>query len=515
MNSFHLLARGGRSFARRQSLWRSLQAYSASLWRLVRWRQTWRFRLLFAVVGALCWGITADGLEAWIVPGMRLQVGARRDVPALLFESLLTLQPPRDETERRLQREGALRGEYEIALQWNTRTDLDLSVIEPSGERIAFDHRSSGNGGQLDVDENVTPHTVEPVEHIVWPFGSAMPGRYQVLVHHYGWHEGPNPTPFQVQVLRHRAAIDEAAIDEPQDGSQPDQTHILPIERHLFTGQALYRQQPQRVATFIVPRRPTIPWTVRLGKACRVAAPLLFSLRGVQLIMLTALWSLAGTAVLAFGFVLVQQKLLQAEHSEPALDSTRRTLRYGAWAGAGGQLFCSVATAILAALTRSDGMPIPRESRWLGLTLLSLLVAGTLSRNVPWLPRPLALAAATIGAALGTIVLTSNGDHPDRVFAAVILGAAIGFAITPPTGGRNHNHSAYNANTYSRAGTHTRIAADTLPLSNSTNGYVLVGDEAGGYRLVGDEIESLTVAGSSLPTQNLPTQKRGRATANH
>lgn len=63
---------------------------------------------------------------------------------------------------RRLLDAGArVGGDVEISLAWNTLTDLDLEVRDPSGELITAEHRHSANGGEQDVDANPTPLSPE------------------------------------------------------------------------------------------------------------------------------------------------------------------------------------------------------------------------------------------------------------------------------------------------------------------------------------------------------------------
>jgi hypothetical protein len=52
-------------------------------------------------------------------------------------------------------------GELEISLAWNTLTDLDLEVRDPTGELTWAEHRRSASGGVQDVDANPTPLTPE------------------------------------------------------------------------------------------------------------------------------------------------------------------------------------------------------------------------------------------------------------------------------------------------------------------------------------------------------------------
>jgi hypothetical protein len=103
--------------------------------------------------------------------------------------------------DRRLNVAGAKTGDIQISLLWDNVHDVDLHVIAPSGEHIMFAHRGSRCGGLLDVDMNVFPQTARPVENVFWPPRGAPPGEYEVYVHHYQFHVGPDPTPFRVRII--------------------------------------------------------------------------------------------------------------------------------------------------------------------------------------------------------------------------------------------------------------------------------------------------------------------------
>ena len=102
-----------------------------------------------------------------------------------------------DELTMRLEREKAKTGGFHVSIAWNNINDLDLHVIEPSGEEISFSHRKSATGGELDVDMNAgSQRNEKPVENIYWPKGNAPHGHYKVLIVYYSNHGGSDPTSF-------------------------------------------------------------------------------------------------------------------------------------------------------------------------------------------------------------------------------------------------------------------------------------------------------------------------------
>jgi hypothetical protein len=74
-------------------------------------------------------------------------------------------------------------GDIEVSLNWGTPTDLDLHVVEPSGEEIYYGNRTSGTGGMLDLDSNAGCNIdgVE-AEHVTWPGVTPPSGTYEVIV---------------------------------------------------------------------------------------------------------------------------------------------------------------------------------------------------------------------------------------------------------------------------------------------------------------------------------------------
>ncbi|MCB1153871.1 hypothetical protein KDL45_09495 [bacterium] len=77
-------------------------------------------------------------------------------------------------------------GDIKVSLTFDASEDLDLYVVEPSGETINFSHRDSSSGGSLDLDSNPACF-IDGVnnENVFWDFGEAPTGEYQVLVDYF------------------------------------------------------------------------------------------------------------------------------------------------------------------------------------------------------------------------------------------------------------------------------------------------------------------------------------------
>jgi len=68
-----------------------------------------------------------------------------------------------------------------VTMMWNTdRTDVDLHVVEPSGEEVYYKHRNSRGGGKVtrDVTQGFGPE--------MYSIGKARRGKYTVKANYYG-----------------------------------------------------------------------------------------------------------------------------------------------------------------------------------------------------------------------------------------------------------------------------------------------------------------------------------------
>ena len=76
-------------------------------------------------------------------------------------------------------------GDVQVSVSWDAPSDVDLHVVEPSGEEIYYGNPGSSTGGQLDVDSNAACNIDgRQIENIRWP-GSAPSGTYIVRVDYW------------------------------------------------------------------------------------------------------------------------------------------------------------------------------------------------------------------------------------------------------------------------------------------------------------------------------------------
>lgn len=77
-------------------------------------------------------------------------------------------------------------GDVKVTLSFDRLHDLDLHVVEPSGNEIFYNQPASESGGQLDLDSGsrCDPGSAN-AENIFWPPGGAPAGDYRVSVQNY------------------------------------------------------------------------------------------------------------------------------------------------------------------------------------------------------------------------------------------------------------------------------------------------------------------------------------------
>ena len=121
--------------------------------------------------------------------------------PTLGPEPELLEQRGANEIDRRLDAAQAQRGDMNVALAWDTLSDVDLAVTCPNGVKINFKNRNPQNcNGSLDVDANVarTALTRTPIENIF--FADPQVGTYQIEVNLFKNRAGQGRQPFDVQL---------------------------------------------------------------------------------------------------------------------------------------------------------------------------------------------------------------------------------------------------------------------------------------------------------------------------
>lgn len=113
-----------------------------------------------------------------------------QDVPSLQFETASGTggapQGPYALSPIRAIRVGT--GDVQVSVSFDSLTDVDLHVIDPSGEEIYYASRESASGGKLDLDANAACTIDSPVinnENITWPTGTAPSGEYIVRLDYW------------------------------------------------------------------------------------------------------------------------------------------------------------------------------------------------------------------------------------------------------------------------------------------------------------------------------------------
>jgi hypothetical protein len=77
-------------------------------------------------------------------------------------------------------------GDVQVSVAWNTAADVDLHVVDPTGEEIYWGSRTSASGGELDLDSNAGCGTDQPRnENTVWPVNGAPAGTYVVRLDYW------------------------------------------------------------------------------------------------------------------------------------------------------------------------------------------------------------------------------------------------------------------------------------------------------------------------------------------
>lgn len=99
-------------------------------------------------------------------------------------------------------------GDIQVSASWNTDTDVDLHVIDPSGEEIYWSHPESASGGALDLDSNAACTPGPRLENVYWAEGAAPAGTYEVRLAYWSDCDLLGETEWRVTVVLGGTSID-------------------------------------------------------------------------------------------------------------------------------------------------------------------------------------------------------------------------------------------------------------------------------------------------------------------
>ena len=109
-------------------------------------------------------------------------------------------------------------GDVQVTLLWDSGVDLDLHVIDPAGDEIYYQVKTSDSGGRLDRDANgECEDEADPIENIYWPTGAAPSGEYRVRVEWYWWCGIDDPQRFELVIQ-----VDGRVVDRITRTLEPD-----------------------------------------------------------------------------------------------------------------------------------------------------------------------------------------------------------------------------------------------------------------------------------------------------
>jgi hypothetical protein len=121
-------------------------------------------------------------------------------------------------------------GDVKITLSFDRLHDLDLHVIEPSGDQIFYQRPGSTIGGQLDLDSgaNCMPSPSNS-ENVFWPPGGAPAGEYRVSVQNYQ-QCSPGEIKFTVRIAYDDVVKTfDGSFPDGSAGEEPTATNVLEI----------------------------------------------------------------------------------------------------------------------------------------------------------------------------------------------------------------------------------------------------------------------------------------------
>ena len=132
-------------------------------------------------------------------------------------------------------------GDAQLTLEWTAAADIDISVVDPDGNKVYYENLSVPSGGQLERDVTCrNPMTTNTqVENIFWPINSLPAGQYTAEVLFSEICEGEEATDvdFSLNVLTHgqsqtfTGAVSEENLSVTFEFSVPPSGNLLNTEQ--------------------------------------------------------------------------------------------------------------------------------------------------------------------------------------------------------------------------------------------------------------------------------------------
>ncbi|MEZ4666652.1 MAG: PPC domain-containing protein [Anaerolineae bacterium] len=117
----------------------------------------------------------------------------------------------------------------QIALTWDTTSNLDLEVRDPIGGSLYWETPSVSSGGQFEGNVNGACNNLSsdaPTEQASWPAGVIPTGSYELIVYYQQQQDCPNSNPANLKLS---ATVDGKSISPIEGTVQPDQVFIASI----------------------------------------------------------------------------------------------------------------------------------------------------------------------------------------------------------------------------------------------------------------------------------------------
>jgi hypothetical protein len=156
----------------------------------VRIRSGASFQTVYMFVG----GVTGNVGGHWQVPlaapttDTSLIVSFGTQLPVSTFDLVFGVAAPNGAigsySSIPIQKLAAASGEVQVSVSWDARSDVDLHVVDPTGEEIYWGNPASASGGELDLDSNASCDIDgQNNENVRWTRAPA--GTFRVLVDYW------------------------------------------------------------------------------------------------------------------------------------------------------------------------------------------------------------------------------------------------------------------------------------------------------------------------------------------